>query len=141
MNYRQYYKEYYNIDFGKEYAIHHIDQNRDNNNIHNLILLPRTLHSRFHMNFALDHYEISNIREQMFDYNAYNLQDFYKWLKKVTEQYNELFRWIRYKGNLDECIYWDGVVSDRIEHPEGIVSRDWRREHIQSISKTSLERS
>lgn len=47
-NYRQYYKEYYGIDFGSEFSIHHLDGNRDNNDIKNLILLPKELHNRLH---------------------------------------------------------------------------------------------
>lgn len=47
-NYREKYKRYYGITFGKEYAIHHIDGNRENNDISNLLLLPTKLHSRYH---------------------------------------------------------------------------------------------
>lgn len=47
-NYREKYKRHYGIDFGKEYAIHHIDGNRENNEIENLLLLPMALHSKYH---------------------------------------------------------------------------------------------
>nr|DAH58037.1 MAG TPA: HNH endonuclease [Caudoviricetes sp.] len=47
-NYREYYKKYFGIDFGNEFEIHHIDGNRDNNNIDNLILIPDKTHSDFH---------------------------------------------------------------------------------------------
>lgn len=47
-NYRLKYKRYYKIDFGSEYAIHHIDFNRKNNDISNLLLLPNDLHSKYH---------------------------------------------------------------------------------------------
>lgn len=47
-DYRKLYKKHYDIEFGPEYVIHHIDENRDNNEIENLILLPSSLHSRFH---------------------------------------------------------------------------------------------
>lgn len=47
-DYRKKYKRYYGIDFGKEYAIHHIDGDRSNNDINNLLLLPSELHSRYH---------------------------------------------------------------------------------------------
>lgn len=47
-DYRKLYKEHYGIDFGSEYVIHHIDENRNNNDISNLILIPSTLHSQFH---------------------------------------------------------------------------------------------
>ena len=48
MNYRKAYKQRYRIDFGSDYDIHHIDMNRENNNIQNLILLPKELHQRLH---------------------------------------------------------------------------------------------
>lgn len=47
-NYREKYKRYYNIEFGREYEIHHIDLNHENNDIENLVLLPKKLHHRYH---------------------------------------------------------------------------------------------
>ena len=42
--------EYYGInDPGEEYDVHHIDFNRENNDIRNLILLPKKLHHQYHM--------------------------------------------------------------------------------------------
>lgn len=48
MDYRKKYKDYFKIQFGKEYDIHHIDFNHKNNDIENLLLLPRDLHQRLH---------------------------------------------------------------------------------------------
>lgn len=48
MNYREKFKKYYNIDFSKEYEIHHIDLNHDNDDISNLMILPKELHSAYH---------------------------------------------------------------------------------------------
>ena len=47
-DYREKYKRYYNIDFGSDFVVHHIDENRQNNDISNLLLLPRELHSKYH---------------------------------------------------------------------------------------------
>ena len=47
-DYRQYYKDHYNIDFGSEYDVHHIDFDRSNNDINNLLLLPKPLHAKYH---------------------------------------------------------------------------------------------
>ena len=47
-NYREKYKRYYGIEFGKDYEIHHIDLNHDNNDIDNLVLLPKELHRKYH---------------------------------------------------------------------------------------------
>lgn len=48
-NYRKFYKKYYGIEFGKEFDVHHIDGDRDNNAISNLILLPKALHAKYHL--------------------------------------------------------------------------------------------
>ena len=47
-DYRRYYKEYFNIDFGKEFDVHHIDCDRNNNDIKNLLLIPKKLHLTYH---------------------------------------------------------------------------------------------
>ena len=137
MDYRRYYKEYYSIDFGSEYSIHHIDQNRENNDIRNLILLPRKLHSRFHMNLGLDHYRIYDIRFQMFHYEPRFGQDFEEWLETVTEQYNELSYWIKYKWRMDQCLEYTDVTTDKINHPEGIVARQWEKKRQYQRKKIS----
>lgn len=46
--YRKIYSDHYGFKFGSEYAIHHIDGNRKNNDIKNLLLLPSKLHNRYH---------------------------------------------------------------------------------------------
>ena len=48
MNYRELYKEYYGVSITESYDIHHIDFNRSNNSIDNLILLPKELHAKYH---------------------------------------------------------------------------------------------
>lgn len=47
-NYRDFYKEALKVDFGAEMHIHHIDGNRDNNTLGNLVALPKELHQRYH---------------------------------------------------------------------------------------------
>ena len=47
-NYREKYKRYYGIEFGRDYEIHHIDLNHNNNDIDNLVLLPKELHHKYH---------------------------------------------------------------------------------------------
>ena len=48
MNYRKLYEKHYGIKIPPEYDIHHIDFNRDNNSIENLLLLPKDLHRKLH---------------------------------------------------------------------------------------------
>lgn len=47
-NYRKKYKDYFKIQISQEYDIHHIDFNHENNDIENLLLLPKKLHQRLH---------------------------------------------------------------------------------------------
>ena len=47
-NYRQKYKNYYGINFDNNFVVHHLDGNRENNNINNLLLLPKRLHNSYH---------------------------------------------------------------------------------------------
>lgn len=48
-NYRMKYKRHYGIDFGADFVVHHIDFNRENNDISNLLLLPKWLHAKYHL--------------------------------------------------------------------------------------------
>ena len=48
-DYREKYKRFYDIDFGKDYVVHHIDLDRTNNDISNLLLLPKELHAKYHL--------------------------------------------------------------------------------------------
>ena len=44
-NYRKFYAEYYGIKWDpKKFQVHHIDGDRSNNSIENLVLLPTELH-------------------------------------------------------------------------------------------------
>lgn len=48
-DYRKYYALFYGIQWdSKVFDVHHIDRNRDNNDIHNLVLLPKELHIELH---------------------------------------------------------------------------------------------
>ncbi len=48
-NYRNKFKRYYGINFSSDYVVHHIDLDRENNDINNLMLLPKKLHAKYHM--------------------------------------------------------------------------------------------
>lgn len=47
-DYKKVYAERFGISWDNDLEIHHIDRNRENNEISNLILLPRELHSELH---------------------------------------------------------------------------------------------
>lgn len=57
-DYKKLYAESFGITWDNDLEIHHIDRNRDNNHISNLILLPRELHSELHKWLTeIKHYE------------------------------------------------------------------------------------
>lgn len=94
-NYRLKYKRYYDIDFDKSYDIHHIDFNRKNNDINNLLLLPKTLHSTYHLlinkmggmdetgkvKFSVRiNLSVSNYDAQIIELLAQTIQEIEKWV-------------------------------------------------------------
>ena len=60
--YKKLYERELNIKIPKGYDIHHIDFNRENNNIENLVMLPRKLHQEYH---ELAHKMIKNYNIQI----------------------------------------------------------------------------
>jgi hypothetical protein len=50
-NYRKKFKKHYGIEFGNEFHVHHIDLDHTNNDIENLMILPKKLHSLYHLMF------------------------------------------------------------------------------------------
>lgn len=47
-NYRDKYKAFFGIDFNRNLEVHHIDFNRENNSIDNLVAIPRIIHNEYH---------------------------------------------------------------------------------------------
>ncbi len=103
-NYRTKYKRYYNIDFDNNFVIHHLDFDRNNNEISNLLLLPKELHQRYH--FYLQHMDNMNwksgtlkintrIDKRRFDYFADET------LIGFLETLRECGKWLAYKERLD----------------------------------------
>lgn len=90
-NYREKYKRHYGIDFGKEYHVHHIDGDRSNNDIDNLILLPSELHRMLH--HAADELNMSS--EFVFPIRASSVRfkHLFFMLGKI-EEYENVFRYV-----------------------------------------------
>ena len=47
-NYRKFYEKQTNKKIPKDFDIHHIDLNRENNDIINLVAIPKCLHRKYH---------------------------------------------------------------------------------------------
>lgn len=92
-NYREKYKQYYGIDFGSDCAIHHIDFNRSNNDIDNLLLLPRNLHAKYHMCLSSCADKEHKINGIIGEWDKYQLKE----LKNLVEALEEISRWVKWK--------------------------------------------
>lgn len=79
-DYRKFYARYYGITWdSSRFEVHHIDGNRDNNDIYNLILLPKELHQRLHMcrYFDLGRYETQILQIGMSDQHTDDLEQLF----------------------------------------------------------------
>lgn len=104
MNYRKFYEKKCHIKIPKNYDIHHIDKNRDNNNIKNLVMLPKKLHKQYHSrlsmleSFSFDINEkITSVVEGGNGYNDWFLYELSERLSKFNEVYKECCKWNDYK--------------------------------------------
>lgn len=101
-DYRKKYKKHFNIEFGKEYAVHHIDGDRSNNDINNLVLLPSKLHSKYH--FQKQIIEGQPLPTTISG-NGLNGQSYYlSCLEDFLETLKECNKWFDYKMYLEGCI-------------------------------------
>ena len=98
-NYNKLYKQYYGIKFGRNYVVHHIDGNHDNNDMANLLLLPRWLHSQYHVLKAVieNHPLPTLIGGNQVKQSTYYL-DYYE---RFIDTLKECNRWYDYKMHID----------------------------------------
>lgn len=102
-NYRKKFKEYYGIDFSRDYDVHHIDLNHENNDISNLMVLPKKLHRRYHMalswlmpsdGYVKMGYKICSNEVSMDMYMLARMEEFVKVMRECA-------KWRDYKWQLD----------------------------------------
>lgn len=68
MNYREKFRKHYNINFSNEYDIHHIDLNHNNDDIDNLMILPKKLHHQYH--FYINNFEKNTDNKSILNLNC-----------------------------------------------------------------------
>lgn len=110
-DYRKFYKEYYGIDFGSGYDIHHIDFDRNNNDIENLIVLPHSLHSNYHIC-------LQRIRgcESCLD-SLYMYSYLIPEIRKYIDITSEMLEWWGFKRDFD-IFFESGVKNIKETIPE-----------------------
>lgn len=98
-DYRKIYSRYYGIDFNQEYVIHHMDFDHTNNDIDNLLLLPDSLHAKYHMlvNRLGGRNGKLNVDIRV---NAHAAQDA-EMLEQLGSVLKEMHKWLIYKGQLE----------------------------------------
>ena len=109
-DYRREFKKYYNLELSEEYDIHHIDLNHENNDMNNLMILPKILHIKYHS--LLNDLRISKpiktitldlkIHGNQTNLNSYNLQI----IKDLISVLDECAKWYDYK------LYLDGKLNN-----------------------------
>ena len=112
-DYRLKYKRYYDIDFDKDYAIHHIDMDRNNNDIDNLLLLPRGLHNKLHLCFdgvGFSKEEPFTI-DKLIKMEKYNITSF----RHLGDTLVEVERWVRWKYYNYDAYIGSIIFGDNIK--------------------------
>ena len=61
MGYRKQYEKYHSLKLSSDYDVHHIDWNHNNNDIDNLIAVPKLVHTIIHNNGYMDREEINRL--------------------------------------------------------------------------------
>lgn len=128
-DYRKVYEQFYNIKWDRKlYEIHHIDHNRENNDIKNLILLPRELHRKLHsaqatyIPFYSDRNFLDVVREIEYDH-CYGLTSF---LESEMIGLFDALREVVYWGYLKSVDYQSGIgyfgIYPEFINTEGIWS-------------------
>ena len=109
-NYRELFKEYYHIEFSSNYDIHHIDLNHNNNDIDNLMILPKKLHQQYHNLLNSINYEediflkkfSARINGNSVNSNNYNIS----MIEEFIPVFQKCNMWFDYK------MYLDGILPN-----------------------------
>lgn len=113
-NYRKIYAKHYGIVISPEYAVHHIDGNRENNDIENLLLLPLKLHSKYHFyKNIIDCWDKDTSLGKLYP-STYTLEA----IKKFSEACEECFHYCKIKNLLDMGASPESVGLIGTEEPE-----------------------
>lgn len=122
-NYRKKYLEYFGLEDDKNFQIHHLDFNNENNDINNLVLIPKELHQDLHNAFLnAERINKASICFDVSDFSRLICNGYY--IKKFIDLSQEVFSWAQLKqtgydnSNVIMNIYYrrnlylEGRISD-----------------------------
>lgn len=104
MNYRKLYETHFDIKLSKDYDVHHIDFDRENNTIDNLIAMPNKLHRNYHKLLLQNkNYHSNNMLhlELNTDVNINIHNNTVKFIKNMSTILNEISKYTQYKKCLE----------------------------------------
>lgn len=101
-NYRKFYEKEMEIELPEDWDVHHVDGNRANNSIENLIAIPKKLHQNYHTIKAKIDTIIKECRviDDIFTPNEFCYPDYREFVNLNNEMlplYNEISHYIRDK--------------------------------------------
>lgn len=104
MNYRNIYLNETRVDIPKDFEVHHLDLNRDNNDIDNLVALPKDLHTLFHARLndvlVLSPKDFKSFIMPISPSGHDGFDLFMEYLQKFEEVRSEVVRWIFFRDYL-----------------------------------------
>lgn len=103
ISYRKLFCDHYGIKLDSCYDIHHIDGDRTNNDIRNLMILPKSLHAMYHSAKKTVSYVPLDIGSSMSMLQYYEFCSDYK---KFCDIVSECSVWYDYK------LYMDGEMDN-----------------------------
>ena len=104
MNYRKLYENHYGIKIPPDYDIHHIDGDRGNNAIENLVLLPRTTHEALHLICNIFGCGIDGKMLMKIAMNSHQLDWYGTYFKLLSNTLPNLIKWVTTKEFEDLAI-------------------------------------
>ena len=106
-DYRKLFKKHYNIEFSSNFVVHHIDLNHENNDINNLMILPKKLHQKYHFLLTTLNVDKSSIVkfETRITGNCANTNTYrINMIEKLAEVLTMCNMWYDYKLYMDKKI-------------------------------------
>lgn len=106
-NYREKFEKHYGIEIPQGFEVHHIDLNHDNNDVKNLMILPKWLHRQYHKAVSmLDQNIMEGLKKAERAINVSvcnsNILEYRKLcLEQLFSTLSLCSRWVDYKHYLD----------------------------------------